>query len=39
MLYIVGCHLVKFEIKTPFVHGEIKKTSFVNGKIEPNDIV
>jgi hypothetical protein len=31
MPYVASYHLAKFGLKTPLVHGEIKKTNYVKG--------
>ena len=31
--------VIKFQLKTPRMHGEMKKTNYIRGQFEPNDIV
>ena len=39
MCYDVYYHLVKFQLKTPPMHGEMKNTNCVKGSFEPKSIV
>jgi len=39
MRYGVYYYSVKFQLKTPPMHGEIKKINYIRGYFEPNDIV
>ena len=39
MCYDVYYHLVKFQLKTPPMHGEMKKTNCIRGQFERKPIV
>ena len=39
MFYDLYYHIVNFQLKTPPMHGEIKKTNYIRGYFEPNGII
>ena len=39
MYYGVYYCVIKFQLKTTPMHGEMKKTNYIRGQFEPNDIV
>ena len=39
MFYNVYNHLVKFQLKTPPMHGEMKMINYVRGQFEPKSII